>query len=100
MSDQHREPRDVTSEVLRLFPKLLSAQMTKGIRTYGHTLKTFNGRDAGQDAAEELIDAFCYLVQLQMEHRDLLAENECLRAVLREHGLLVAPDGSVVEIEP
>ena len=95
----HRQPRDVPSEVLRLFPKLLSQQMTRGIREYQTTLKSWNQRDAGQDALEELTDAFCYVAQLRMERDDLLAEIECLRAVLREHGLLVAPDGSVVEID-
>lgn len=44
----------------------------KGIETYGKTLKTWNGRDTNKDLLEELIDAFQYAVQTEMEKTDLM----------------------------
>lgn len=39
----------------------------QGIRTYGTTLQTFNGRDALWDAYEEALDLVLYLRQAIME---------------------------------
>ena len=44
-----------------------------GIERYGQPLHTFNGRDAGRDATEELVDLFVYLRQLRLEHAALRA---------------------------
>jgi hypothetical protein len=41
-----------------------------GTRKYGYPLQTFNGRDALQDAYEEVLDLAQYLKQLLMEQQD------------------------------
>ncbi len=59
--------------------KTFERQITKGMEKYGVVLKTFNGRDPGKDAFEELIDLSVYLEQLRMEH---LALSEILYFIL------------------
>ena len=56
-------------------------QIAKGIEKYGVVLTTFNGRDAGNDAIEELVDLSVYLTQLRMEHQ---AYREILACVILE----------------
>lgn len=46
---------------------LLEARAAEGEKTYGTRLQTHNGRDALQDAHEELLDALAYLWQAHME---------------------------------
>lgn len=46
-------------------------QYWKGIKTYNTPLMTHNGRDAGQDALDELVDAGRYITQLRMEKEAL-----------------------------
>lgn len=70
---------NVTPVVVQWFNRDLLARERKGIATYGTTLQTWNGRDAGLDAWEELLDLAQYLVQLRLEHDDVLAENAVLR---------------------
>lgn len=53
-----------------------------GIRRYGRTLETFNGRNALIDAYEEVLDLAQYIKQVLMEDDALRAENERLRRVL------------------
>lgn len=38
-----------------------------GIRKYGRPLETHNGRDALRDLWEELVDAYVYAVQIELE---------------------------------
>ncbi|KAB0285448.1 hypothetical protein F2P58_23325 [Vibrio fortis] len=47
--------------------KDLTDRLAKGVATYGKPLQSHNGRDALQDAYEELLDGACYLKQLMME---------------------------------
>ncbi|HHC6468730.1 TPA: hypothetical protein ACN359_002085 [Vibrio parahaemolyticus] len=47
--------------------KDLTDRLAKGVQTYGKPLQTHNGRDALQDAYEEVLDLACYLKQLMME---------------------------------
>lgn len=49
---------------------LLKERIQKGVETYGTVLKTHNGRNALQDAKEELADAVLYLTQAMMEAED------------------------------
>lgn len=58
---------DVAVVVSELFPVVLDKQVAKGEKKYGVRLHTWNGRDAAQDAREELVDGFQYLTQLTME---------------------------------
>lgn len=43
------------------------ARIALGIERYGHPLQTHNGRDAAEDAYQELLDAAHYLKQLHLE---------------------------------
>lgn len=58
---------DVANVVEQVFPAMLKTQVEKGERKYGVRLTTFNGRNAYEDAAQELVDAFQYVTQLDME---------------------------------
>ncbi len=74
----------------------LKHQYNKGIERYGTVLMTHNGRDAGQDAMQELADAVMYVQQLRMEHEDCQRENRALRRRLAElTGLDQTPGGDV-----
>lgn len=46
------------------------ARIALGIERYGHPLQTHNGRDAAEDAYQELLDAAHYLKQLHLETRN------------------------------
>ena len=51
------------------YDTVFEKQIKKGMDKYGVVLSTFNSRDAGQDAVEELVDLSVYLTQLRMEHQ-------------------------------
>ena len=70
---------DVTPVVRRLFLDGLAERNERGIQTYGVGLQTHNGRDAGQDAWEELLDLAQYLTQLRLEHGDIRTERDAWR---------------------
>lgn len=70
----------VPEHTLANFRSGLAEQNRKGIAKYGSGLMTWNGRDAGVDAWEELIDLAQYLTQLRLERADLIEENRQLRA--------------------
>ena len=57
---------DIESKV-RAF---LEARLDRGEKTYGTRLFTHNGRNALQDAKEELADAALYLMQAKLEADD------------------------------
>ncbi len=59
-------------------------QYSKGIETYNTPLMTHNGRDAGQDALDELVDAGRYITQLRMEKEELEERVKELEADLTE----------------
>jgi hypothetical protein len=42
-----------------------------GIKRYRFSLQTFNGRDAGRDLEEELLDALAYATQARLERQEL-----------------------------
>ena len=62
------------------FNDMLEGRTRLGALKYGRALSTHNGRNAFQDAMEEAVDLWQYLIQARMEHDDLLAENAALRA--------------------
>lgn len=72
--------QDVTPMARQSFVELLDRRERKGIETYGTTLQTHNGRDAFQDAMEEAVDLWQYLIQARAEHADALAQIERLTA--------------------
>jgi len=58
-------------------------QYRKGIETYNTPLMTNNGRDAGQDALDELVDAGRYITQLRMENEQLKVKIEDLEEAIK-----------------
>lgn len=68
-----KKSRDVVADlagVLRRGSPLLEdleARAKEGVETYGTRLMTHNGRDALQDAHEEILDALVYMWQAKME---------------------------------
>ena len=50
-----------------------------GIRKYGRALETHNGRDAMQDAWEEVMDLLLYLTQIRLERGDHIPGMERLK---------------------
>lgn len=71
---------NVTPVARVAFLSMLLDRELKGIETYGTTLQTHNGRDAVRDLLEELVDAFQYAIQIQLERDVLISENARLRA--------------------
>ena len=61
----------------------LRKRLEVGIRRYGQPLQPFNGRDAAQDAFEEVLDLSVYLAQVRYE----MAE---MRAVLNDAASSIA----------
>lgn len=49
------------------FLEALSNQYEKGLLSYSEPLTAYNGRDPLQDAKEELVDAYMYLIQAKVE---------------------------------
>ena len=84
---------DVTPVARAEFLRLLDQQEAKGVETYGRTLQAGNGRDALQDAAEELVDAFKYLQQARMENAQLQADLAAARE--REQRLMTVIEDAV-----
>jgi len=48
----------------------LEARAVAGLKKYGRPLQTHNGRSALEDLAQELLDAWMYAVQAEMEAED------------------------------
>ena len=65
------ESEDVTPIARQVFLDTLLEREELGIETYGVSLQTHNGRSAIQDAIEEAVDLWQYLIQIQMERADL-----------------------------
>lgn len=49
--------------------RALEARAAAGVKKYGTPLRTHNGRDAREDAVQELLDALMYLAQAEMEEQ-------------------------------
>lgn len=57
----------VTPKARDIFREMIEQRETIGIQRYGETLHSFNGRDCTQDLKEELVDAFQYAIQAELE---------------------------------
>ncbi len=57
----------------------LDGREALGVRRYGRSLETWNGREAGQDLEDELLDALAYATQARLEHRALVEAVRVLR---------------------
>lgn len=86
MSQQDPKPGrvNVTPLARQSFIRLLDQREQQGIKTYGTTLQTWNGRDAIQDAKEEAVDQYQYLEQIEQEHKDLLEDLVQLYSFVRK----------------
>ncbi len=73
----------VTPAARDMYIETITAQEQKGIAKYGKSLETHNGRDAGKDAWDEMIDLSQYLTQLRMEHADALTTLAAVKDVIR-----------------
>lgn len=62
--------REPVQDRLAEFVNLVRERRELGIQRYGRPLETGNGRDAGRDLVEELVDAACYAMQLRLERRE------------------------------
>jgi hypothetical protein len=62
------------------FNDMLEGRTRIGAQRYGRALHTNNGRNPFQDAMEEAVDLWQYLIQARMEHDDLVEENARLRS--------------------
>ena len=63
-----KEGRQSVGNVAReVFLFYLADAQRRGLKSYGMPLKTFNGRDPIQDELEELVDAWQYATQTQLE---------------------------------
>lgn len=84
MSDQPMPKHDGGEPVFLVaqdaFNDMLEGRTRIGALRYGRALHTHNGRNPYQDAMEEAVDLWQYLIQARMEHDDLVAENIALRA--------------------
>uniref|UniRef100_A0A6M3LBE9 Uncharacterized protein n=1 Tax=viral metagenome TaxID=1070528 RepID=A0A6M3LBE9_9ZZZZ len=74
---------NVTPVAREDFNRRLTEREQQGLATYGTTLQTFNGRDAIKDALDELIDAYQYVIQAQMERDSDSALDRKLGQALR-----------------
>ena len=79
----------VLSTAKAAYDAVFDKQIKKGMDKYGVVLSTFNGRDAGQDATEELVDLSVYLTQLRMEHQ---AYREILACILYDNPQIYLPE--------
>lgn len=70
-SEPMRGEQAVLPVAIREFCRVTQLQARKGDTKYGHPLETFNGRDAGRDAWEELVDLAQYLMQMRLEREAL-----------------------------
>jgi hypothetical protein len=68
--------QEVIPFAVDLFMRVLAAQTSKGIETYGNTLHTHNGRNPLMDAFAEQVDALLYLAQAIMEQTPWGDEDE------------------------
>ncbi len=67
----------------------LQARMALGQEKYGTTLHSFNGRDACQDALEELLDCQFYLAQMHMEGRISRGRYNQIASLVQEAGRML-----------
>lgn len=79
----------VLATAISNYKRVFDKQIQKGLEKYGVVLTTFNGRDAGQDALEELVDLSVYMTQMQMEHR---AYREILACIIYDNPEIVLPE--------
>lgn len=73
-----------------------------GVRRYGISLQTHNGRDAGRDLEEELLDALAYATQARLERQEQdqrlahaleqLRDVDALRLAAEEHATKAKAD--------
>lgn len=76
----------VFAEIRRRLEQLFGEREATGVRRYGRSLETFNGRDAFLDLEQELLDGVAYATQARMEHQAVVAALITLAKALLEQG--------------
>jgi len=79
-------------EVAALVKADIDLRVERGLSTYGVPLSTFNGRNAAQDAYDEVLDCAKYLKQLILE-RDVIRQ-----ALYELKALIVSEIGTREEV--
>ena len=59
--------QDVPTYAEAEFRRMFRARNEAGVETYGTVLQTFNARNTFQDLKEELLDAWNYVCELELE---------------------------------
>jgi hypothetical protein len=89
-------PEVGAESVFAVVRQRLDEREALGIKRYGRSLETFNGRNAFRDLQDELLDGLNYATQAEMEHRAVVCALLALASVYRAHEL-PRPAGSEVD---
>jgi hypothetical protein len=92
------ERPDVQSQLI----EHIRGRRNLGIQRYGTPLQPFNGRDAGQDLLDELLDGATYAMQLVIERGELEERNRLLQekiAFLQEENRTLRQDRATLTEE-
>lgn len=84
----------------RLVEQDLEDRLAFGLGKYGAPLQAFNGRDALQDAYDELLDLACYIRQVIEESRNPVDGKFTLTCATCQGEGFVAPRQSMVSYVP
>lgn len=63
-----RERWHLSADVQELIQQALRSREQLGIRKYGRSLQSHNGRDSWLDCWEDTLDAMAYITQVELEH--------------------------------
>ena len=88
----------VRPHVERLFAEILDAQCVVGEATYGRRLETFNGQRATRALLPELVDAFQYSVQEEMEREKIVRAAMGMAKELRKRAYTDLCCGDIREV--
>jgi hypothetical protein len=87
------------SSVFAEVRRRLDEREATGVRRYGRSLETFNGRDACRDLEDELLDGLAYATQVRIEHHAIVEALMVLAsAVRRLRPALSPPERAAVDL--
>lgn len=85
-ADEQKRPDtdDISADVTSKVVEFIESRQAIGIKRYGQTLMTFDGRDHLLDLQQELGDALQYVVAFRMEYAELRLAIQDLMRTSRE----------------
>lgn len=93
--DSQPMPKAVEGDVMHeVVIKALEDRLAVGIKRYGQPLRAWNGRDAAQDAFEEVLDLSVYLAQVRVEMAEM---REIITEMVMVHSMGGSLDGGLVD---